>query len=131
VTARQGVERMHRLVETLREFSSLDESEVRSSDLRQDLDTVLALMEPAKVGGVEVVREYDAIPPVRCRPRELNQAFFTILTNAFEAMRGEGRLRIATTHVDQEVRVTIADSGPGIPEDRLASLFDIRFGEKD
>ena len=131
VTARQGVERMHRLVETLREFSSLDESEVRSSDLRQDLDTVLALMEPAKVGGVEVVREYDAIPPVRCRPRELNQAFFTILTNAFEAMRGEGRLRIATTHVDQEVRVTIADSGPGIPDDRLASLFDIRFGEKD
>lgn len=131
VTARQGVDRIHRLVESLREFSSLDESEVQRVDLREGLDTVLSLIDQATIGNAEVIREYETIPPVECRPRELNQAFFTILTNAFEAMQGEGRLRVATVQVQREVRVTIEDSGPGIPEERLRTLFDISFGQKD
>lgn len=128
--AREGLDRISKLVGSLRNFVRLDEAEVQKADLRAEVDTVLSLIEPGVMGTVEVERNYQEIPDVECRPRELNQVFLTILENAFEAMEGQGRLRVETAQVNGEVRLTFADSGPGIPPERLHRLFEVGFGTK-
>lgn len=51
----------------------------------------------------------------------------TIVTNAFEAVEGQGCVRLRTEEGDADVRVVIADDGPGIAEDLQAKLFEFRF----
>jgi len=124
-----GLDRIGGLVESLKGFSRLDEAEVQQADLRAELDTVLSLIEPAAVGNVEVEKNYGEIPEIECRPRELNQAFMTILVNAFDAMKGEGRLALSIAQVNSDIRVTIADSGPGIAPELREDLFDLNFSQ--
>lgn len=124
-----GLDRIGGLVESLKGFARLDEAEVQQADLRAELDTVLSLIEPAAIGNVEVEKNYGDIPAIECRPRELNQAFMTILVNAFDAMKGEGRLTVSIAQVNSDIRVTIADSGPGIAPELREDLFDLNFSQ--
>ncbi len=125
--ALQAIERISKLVQSLKDFSRLDEAELQLTDLRADLDTALSLIEPDKKGKVAVVKEYGDIPQIECRPRELNQVFMTIILNAFEAMGGTGTLRLNTETVDGHVTIAISDTGPGMPDDKLSDLFEIGF----
>lgn len=129
-TAQSGVKRIGSLVESLKEFSRLDESEVQQADLRREIDTVLSLIDPQIVGAAEVVKRYREVAPIQCRPRELNQAFLTILVNGFEAVQGKGKLEVAVEPDGNDVRVTVSDNGPGIPPERLSTLFDVTFSNK-
>ncbi len=52
----------------------------------------------------------------------------TVLVNAFEAMAGEGTLRVFTSLSDSQILVKIADTGSGISSDQLEGLFEIGFG---
>ncbi len=65
-----------------------------------------------------------------CRPQELNQVFYTLLKNAFEAMAGQGTLRLRTETERPNVRVQVTDSGPGIHSEKLATLFDLGFSSE-
>ena len=89
--------------------------------------TTLSLIEPEKKGNVEVVKKYGEIPQIECRPKELNQVFMTIIVNAFEAMGGQGTVHISATTVDDHVTIEIADTGPGIPDNKISDLFEIGF----
>ncbi len=124
-----GLDRIGGLVESLKGFSRLDEAEVQQADLRAELDTVLSLIEPAAIGNIKIEKNYGEIPEIQCRPRELNQAFMTILVNAFDAMKGEGRLALSIAQVNSDIRVTIADSGPGIAPELREDLFDLNFSQ--
>ena len=125
--ARQAVERIANLVNSMKDFARLDEAEVQLADLRTGLDTTLSLIEPEKKGNVEVVKKYGEIPQIECRPKELNQVFMTIIVNAFEAMGGQGTVHISTTTVDDHVTIEIVDTGPGIPDNKISDLFEIGF----
>ena len=129
-TARQGLERIHSLVESLKDFSRLDESEVQRADPRAEIDTILTLIDPQIIGSTEVVKRYEEVAPIECKPRELNQVFLTILVNAFEAMNGAGRLEIGVKRAGSDLEISIGDSGPGITEELLPQLFDITFSHK-
>jgi two-component system, NtrC family, sensor kinase len=129
-TARHGLERIQGLVESLRDFSRLDDAEAQQADLREELDTVLSLIDSQLIGGVEIIKNYQAIEPIECKPRELNQAFLTILTNAFEALRGRGRLTLGLERRGHELLLTIADTGPGIAAPLLPHLFDVSLSHK-
>jgi two-component system, NtrC family, sensor kinase len=126
-TIRKAGQRISGVVQSLKNFSRLDEAEVQKADVRTGLDSTLALVLPEIKGDAEIVKEYEDVPLVYCRPKELNQVFMTIITNAFEAMAGKGTLRISVGGNPERVTVKIADNGKGIPPERLRSLFDIQF----
>jgi len=126
-TIRKAGQRISGVVHSLRNFARLDEAEVQKADVRVGLDSTLALALPENAGHVEVVKEYKDVPLIYCRPKELNQVFLTIITNALEAMEGKGTLGIRVGGDSQHVDIRIADSGKGIPADRLQSLFDLHF----
>lgn len=125
---RKAGQRIAGVVESLKNFARLDEAEVQRTDIRAGLDSALSLILPETKGDTEVVKEYEDVPPILCRPKELNQVFMTILTNAFEAMEGAGTLRVCVGAGEGRVTVRIEDTGKGIPPDQLESLFDIGFG---
>ena len=63
-------------------------------------------------------------------PQELNQVFYTLLKNAFEAMAGAGTLLLRTRIEGRQVRIEVVDSGPGIPPGKLSSLFELGFSSE-
>ena len=81
-------------------------------------------------GHVEVVTEFLAVPPVRARRGEIDQVFLNLISNAVQAMRGSGRLTLATRWLEDTVAVQISDTGGGIPKAHLIRIFDPFFTTK-
>jgi hypothetical protein len=94
-------------------------------------------MEPRLRDGIELVRDYGELPPVRCYAGQLNQVFMNLLMNACDALEGKGRILIRTrtrSHSrDGEadgVRLEFHDDGPGITPDVQARIFEPFFTTK-
>jgi signal transduction histidine kinase len=82
--------------------------------------------------GVDVVRDYDDnLPRIRGDGRELNQVWTNLIDNAIDAMDGQGRLLIRTSHDERAVLVEIADPGRGIPSELASRIFDPFFTTKE
>lgn len=99
--------------------------------LRETLDLVRSKLDEQ---GVVVHATLAELPSVPSRPGELGQVFTNLLLNACQAMKGGGELWIETTADAAAVRVTVADSGPGVPAEHRAAIFDPFFttrGPKD
>ena len=65
-----------------------------------------------------------------CRPGELNQVFLNLLTNATQAIEGQGQVWVTSARVDDQLIVTIRDSGGGMPASTLARLGEPFFTTK-
>ncbi len=81
-------------------------------------------------GHVDVVTEFEAVPPVCARRGEIDQVFLNLISNAVQAMQGSGRLTLATRRIDDTIAVQISDTGGGIPKNHLARIFDPFFTTK-
>jgi signal transduction histidine kinase len=130
---REGAERTRRIVTGLRSFSRPDEAERKAVDLHQGLESTLALLTNKLKNAVRVHRRYGLLPPVECYPGQLSQVFVNLLTNAADAVAGEGDLWIATDYdgAEDTVRIRIEDNGKGIPRENIPKLFDPFFTTKD
>ena len=126
----QGTERLHEIMINLKNFTRLDEAETTVADIHESLDSVLALIRHDLLTNIEVAREYGEIPPFVCQPRKLNQVFLNLLKNACQAIEDKGRITITTGLKDSMVHVAIRDTGRGIKEEDLESIFDPGFTTK-
>jgi len=126
----QGTERLNEIIKNLKNFARLDESERIKADIHEGLDSVLALIRHDLLTNIEVVREYSEIPPFVYYARKLNQVFLNILKNACQAIEEKGRITISTSLNKNIVQVAIRDTGKGIKQENLESIFDPRFIEK-
>jgi signal transduction histidine kinase len=128
----QSGERIDGLVESLKRFVSLDEHEMRPLDVREGIDSALTLLSPMLGDRIQVTRSYPTDPPVvQCYPARLNQVFLNLIENAVEAVDDEGEIEIHIGRENGHVEVEVRDNGRGIEADRLASLFDFGFVNKD
>jgi signal transduction histidine kinase len=127
----EGTERLNEIIINLKNFARLDEAEMTMADIHEGLDSVLALIRHDLLTNIEVVREYGEIPPFVCHARELNQVFFNILKNACQAIEDKGRITITTSLKNSMVHVAIRDTGKGIKQDNLESIFDPHFTTRD
>jgi two-component system, NtrC family, sensor kinase len=135
-----GVDRIRRIVLSLRNFSRLDEAQCKWVNLHEGLESTLLVLQTHLRDEIEIVRRYGDLPLVECYPSQLNQAVMDILLNAAEALRhwsGQRTIAIATTHVaatetlSERVRIVITDTGPGIDPDIQSKIFDPFFTTKE
>ena len=126
-----GTERLNEIMTNLKNFARLDEAETTMADIHESLDSVLALIRHDLLTNIEVVRKYSEILPFVCHPRKLNQVFFNILKNACQAIENKGRITITTSLKNNMVHVAIRDTGKGIKQDNLESIFDSGCITKD
>jgi two-component system, NtrC family, sensor kinase len=144
-----GTERVTKIVLALRDFSRLDEADLKEVDVRSGLDSTLLILQHSlqpslEIPAIQVVTDYGVLPQVACFPRHLNQVFLNLLTNSIDAiklayakgqyaqMEGKvGCITIRTSTVDtQSIKITIADNGVGIPKQFQKKVFDPFFTTK-
>jgi len=120
-------DRISQIVKHLRNFARLDEAEYQKADLREGLDSTLALLPYESQTPVSIVKEYGDIPEIYCYPAELNQVFMNLLLNAIEAIEEHGVITIETSSDTQNIWIKISDTGRGIPQKTLDRIFDPGF----
>ncbi|AGP37321.1 hypothetical protein SCE1572_24250 [Sorangium cellulosum So0157-2] len=130
-----GLARVQKIVEDLRTFARLDQAEVERSDLRESLESTLAIAGPAlRSGGVQVTVAWDDLPKVRCKPAELSQVFLNLLINAAQAVEcrgpGNGRIAIRARDEGRQIALEFEDNGAGMTDDVLGRVFDPFFTTK-
>jgi signal transduction histidine kinase len=142
-----GTERIRQIVLSLRNFSRLDEAEMKPVDLHEGIENTLLILNGRLKQGIHVIKEYGSLPLVDCYPAQLNQVFMNLIANAIDALEesqnaavaysmGNARpsapsITIRTGQVDQHhISVQICDNGPGIAPDVQAKLFDPFFTTK-
>lgn len=151
---RAGTERIREIVLSLRNFSRLDEAEIKQVNLHEGIENTLILLKSRFQGKIEIIKQYGELPQVECSPAQLNQVFMNILCNAIDALEGLGveyrdwgftnqdtsapLIRISTDIKElgsrqstPEVIVRIADNGPGIPVAIQERIFDPFFTTKE
>ncbi len=128
--SREGTERVKKIVQDLRTFSRMDQAEIQDTDLHEEIDRTLALMEPRFKNGVTIERDYGDLPRVRCYAGQLNQVFLNLLMNACDAIENQGTIRISTRPRAGGVTLEFRDDGPGIPEEAKSRIFDPFFTTK-
>ncbi|MEG4086211.1 ATP-binding protein [Microcoleus sp. POL10_C6] len=150
-----GIERIRNIVHSLRNFSRLDETEIKSVDIHEGINSTLLILQhrlKAKSDrpAINVIKDYGALPLVNCYAGQLNQVFMNLLANAIDALeerlsREDGavfhpQILIRTEVVPgnshdnissaSHILVTISDNGVGMTETVRAKLFTPFFTTK-
>ena len=101
-------------------------------EIRKLLAHVCELLRPeAAAREIEVVwRVEGTLPLVMADPVRLTQALLNVVINAIQAVERKGRVEVSAAVADGQVCVGVSDNGPGIPPDKLASVFDPYFTTK-
>ncbi|WP_169304742.1 ATP-binding protein [Chloroherpeton thalassium] len=126
----EGLDKIQDLVINLKNFSRLDEADMKEVDLSAGLDTALKIAHNVLKYRVEVTRDYGKLPLVKCYPAQLNQVFLNILINAAQACEKpdredyQGNIKIKTGVELNKVYIEISDNGVGIPEEKLSKIFE-------
>ena len=146
---REGARRIREIVASLRNFSRLDESDLKPANLHEGLDNSLMILrsrlkEKSDRPEIQVIREYGELPLIDCYPGQLNQVFMNILANSIDALEERDRTRsreqmqqqpscicITTQRQGNEVQISIRDNGPGIPDNVREKIFNPFFTTKD
>lgn len=131
-----GAKRTAEIVKGLKNFSHLDESDIKEADINQGIESTLVLLRSTTPGNIEIVKDLGNIPMIECYPGKLNQVFMNILNNAIQAMdkcytREKHKLTITTFFKDEHVYVSIEDTGMGMTPEVKAKIFEPFFTTKD
>jgi two-component system, NtrC family, sensor kinase len=153
-----GAERIKQIVLSLRNFSRLDEAEMKMVNIHEGIDSTLMFLEsrlqatPERTA-IEIIKDYADLPLVECYAGELNQVFINLLTNAIDAIEEAfvvarplpqdeasvstslikrlGQIRIQTElTADHQIIIRIVDNGIGMPDNLQKQLFNPFFTTK-
>lgn len=144
-----GADRIRQIVLSLRNFSRLDQAEMKPVDIHEGIDNTLLILqnrlrERADSLGIQIIKEYGDLPEVECYAGQLNQTFMNVINNAIDALVERDRDRpladmkanpssiwIYTEQINSDwIRIRFVDNGPGIPEAVKHRLFDPFFTTK-
>ena len=126
-SVQQSAERVKELVGKLRRFTDVDETSMQSADVNEILRTVAAIAAEEVRDGANVDLRLETVPHVMCRPQQLSAVFRSLLSNAINAVNGDGRISILTRHEDEQVVVDIEDNGRGMTSDQIKNIFEPDF----
>ncbi|MGE0706203.1 MAG: response regulator [Vicinamibacterales bacterium] len=127
---RGGLTRVRDLVLKLRTFSRLDEGEFKSVDMRESIESVLTILQHRFRNGVRTDIAYADDNVISCYPAPLNQVIMNLVSNAIDAVEGNGIVRIRTERGEDTFRIIVADNGPGISADLRERIFEPFFTTK-
>ncbi len=153
-----GVSRIRQMALSLRNFSRLDQAEMKPVDIHEGIDSTLLILQSRlkpkdRNLGIQVIKEYGDIPLVEGYANQINQVFMNIIANAIDALEEVGsessyageelsiptpksitqnpQIHISTQVLDSNrIKIQFTDNGPGIPESVQKRLFEPFFTTK-
>jgi light-regulated signal transduction histidine kinase (bacteriophytochrome) len=148
-----GAERICEIIVSLRNFSRLDEAEMKPVDLHEGIDSTLLILQhrfksSIDFPGIEIIKRYGQLPHVECYAGQINQVFMNIICNAIdsliekykhktinyevtEASHPKILISTAVSAKGDSTIIRIADNGIGITEDIKTRIFDPFFTTKE
>ncbi len=152
-------DKVSKIVKSLKSYMHFEESEeMVASNLKENMETVLTILNNKLKNSIEVIKHYDTIPSIYCFPDELNQIWTNLIHNSIQAMQGNGIIQIEIKlvntpdlrnlqspipinynidgeHIEkysynQYLSITIEDNGPGIPPEIQKKIFEPFFTTK-
>jgi len=126
-----GTRRISEIVQSLKNFSRVDQAEFQEADLSECLESTLSVVWNEVKYKAKVIKEYGDLPLVKCFPNKLNQVFMNLLVNGVHAIEKQGEITIKSWADKDNAFVSISDTGQGIPEENLNKLFEPFFTTKD
>lgn len=133
----EGAKRTAEIIRSLKNFSRLDENDCKFVDLNEGLDSTLVLVRNTFPSNFNIEKIYGNLPKVECMPGKINQVFMNLISNAIQAIKGktqsaeEDKLTITTWHENDQVKISIKDTGPGMSEEVKQKIFEPFFTTKD
>ena len=126
-----GISRVKKIVQDLKNFCHVDDEEWQLSDIHNGIDSTLNIAQNEIKYKANVIKEYGDIPLVECILSQLNQVFMNLLVNAAHAIEEQGTITIRTGQDENNwVWIQISDTGKGIEEEHLKNIFDPFFTSK-
>lgn len=124
--------RVKRIVGDLLEFSREKPPDLKKVNIKNLINEVLGQMEIAsEIANVQFNFRVTEDLEVLADKYLLQQVFVNLFNNAVDAMEGKGFLDVGVTAKDDSVRITISDTGKGIPPGDITRIFDPFFTTKE
>jgi len=130
-SCRDGLMRVKKIVENLRDFSRLDESDQKVIPIKECVDNVINIASAElNMKKIKIICQFDTNPIIDCNPAELNQVFMNIIMNSIHAMTDGGEIRVKCRENETSVFLSFADTGMGLEEKIQDKIFDPFFTTK-
>ena len=133
----EGAKRTAEIIRSLRNFSRVDETDMKAIDLNEGLLSTLVLIRNTLPDNLVVIKDLGNLPKVECMPGKINQVFMNLVSNAVQAIKSkevqadEEFLTIRSWYDSQQVFISIKDSGTGMSEEVKHRIFEPFFTTKD
>ncbi|MGJ5630501.1 ATP-binding sensor histidine kinase [Nostoc sp. CALU 1950] len=144
-----GADRIRQIVLSLRNFSRLDEAEMKPVNIHEGIDSTLLILQHRLKNesvncNIQIIKNYGSLPLVDCYPSQLNQVFLNLLANAIDALEeynshrslendelNPGYIKITTELLEPNlIAIRIADNASGMSSDILSQIFNPFFTTK-
>ncbi|MFN5629764.1 MAG: 7TM diverse intracellular signaling domain-containing protein [Bacteroidota bacterium] len=131
-----GAKRTAEIVTGLKNFSRLDETDVKQANINEGIESTLVLLKNLLTPNIKVIKELGDLPLIDCLPGKLNQVFMNLFSNALYAIKKKGLefdqfLKIKTFESADNVILVVEDSGIGMSEQVKHKIFEPFFTTKD
>lgn len=128
--SQEGIDRVKNIVQGLKDFSRAGDDDWEEANINSCLDSTLNICINEIKYKAKVEKNYAELPLINCIPAQLNQVFMNLLVNAAQAIDTMGQIRLETRVDTDQISIIIADTGAGIPKDKLSKIFDPFFTTK-
>lgn len=143
-----GAERISSLVMSLRNFSRVDEAQLKPVNIHDGIDSTLLILQnrlkaKSETSGIVIIKDYNYKHQVECYPSILNQVFLNLITNAIDALEEYGlkpadrpadykpQIKVTTKSLEgNRLQISIADNGPGMSKEVQGQIYDPFFSTK-
>ncbi|WP_020530808.1 sensor histidine kinase [Flexithrix dorotheae] len=126
-----GANRTADIVKELRTFARIEGDGLKLADIHEGINSSLILLANQYQDRIKITRNYGEIPKIECFPGKLNQVFMNLLVNAIQAIEGKGEIIISTCVREEEINISITDSGHGMDPEIQKHIFEPFFSTKE
>jgi signal transduction histidine kinase len=126
-SVQQSAQRLKELVARMQRFTYLDQAQVQPADINELIRDVAALIAPELKASTKLELQLETVAPVSCHPQQISIVFSSLITNALNALNGNGRILVQSRQNVNEIEINIEDNGRGISSEERENIFDPGF----
>ena len=128
----EHVERARKVVHNMLGYARRMEPRLEDVDVNQTINQTIDILESfARANTIDIQTDLmDSVPIIAGDQAQLQQVILNLISNAIDAIGKDGTVSVKSRADDSQIRVSITDTGPGIPENMQKKIFDPFFTTK-